>query len=152
MKKLLPFILLLFMVFGLADSSYAKKERPSGADKDEVKRLAERDFDSIINLWKDEKYEELYDYGTLSSHIRISKENFIKEMKGKAFKLMCCGDAAREIEVIYKSPTSVYVKAKIGYKSATKELFHHETFGLIFEEGKWRTDMIQILRSPRDRR
>lgn len=152
MKKLLFFTLLLFMVFGLADISAAKRGKPPSADIDETKRLSKRDFDTIIYHWKEERYEELYEYGTLSSHVRISKEGFIREMKQKKFKLMCCGDAAREIEVIYKSPTVVYVKAKMGYKSTTKEVFHHETFRLVFEEGKWRTDIMQILKLPRGRR
>ncbi len=149
MKRLILFMLLLFMVFGLADISAAKRGKPPSADIDETKRLSERDFDSIIYHWKEERYEELYEYGTLSSHIRVSKEAFIRGMKQKKFKLMCCGDAAREIKVIYKSPTVVYVKAKMGYKSNIKEAFRHETFKLVFEEGKWRTDIMHILKLPR---
>ena len=152
MKKLLFFTLLLFMVFGLADISAAKKAKQPVVDKDEIKRLSERDFDSIINLWRDEKYEELYEYGTLSSHVRISKEGFIRGMRHKKFKLMCCGDAAREIDVIYKSPTVVYVKAKMGYKNhLNKEAFRHETFRLVFEGGKWKTDIARILKLPKVR-
>lgn len=149
MKKIGLIILILFALLGFVDNSYAKKVKPPSADIDETKRLSERDFDNIIYHWKEERYDELYGFGTLSSHVRISKEGFIREMKQKKFKLMCCGDAAREIEVIYKSPTVVYVKAKMGYKSTTKEVFHHETFRLVFEEGKWKTDIAQILRSPR---
>ena len=135
MKKLLFFIPLLFMVFGLADISAAKKAKQPVVDKDEIKRLSERDFDSIINLWRDEKYEELYEYGTLSSHVRISKEGFIRGMRHKKFKLMCCGDAAREIDVIYKSPTVVYVKAKMGYKNhLNKEAFRLRPSGLYLKE------------------
>ncbi len=153
MKRLIFFMLVFFMVFGLADISAAKRGKTPSADVDETKRLAERDFDSIINLWRDEKYEELYEYGILSSHVRISKEGFIRGMKQKKFKLMCCGDAAREIDAIYKSPTVVYVKAKIGYKNhINKVAFRHETFKLVFEDGKWRTDIMQILKLPRDRR
>jgi len=153
MKKLLFLTFLFFMVFSLADISAAKRGKPPADNIDETKRLSERDFDSIINLWKDEKYDELYGYGTLSSHVRISKEGFVKEMTQKKFKLLCCGDAAREIEVIYKSPTVVYVKARMGYKNhINKEAFRHETFKLVFEEGKWRTDIMQILKLPRGRR
>jgi len=150
MKRLVLLAILLFLVFGLVNVTAAKRGKTPSVDADETKRFAERDFDSIINLWRDEKYEELYDYGTLSSHVRISKEAFIRGMKQKKFKLMCCGDAAREIDVIYKSPTVVYVKAKMGYKNhLNKEAFRHETFRLVFEEGKWKTDIMQIMKLPK---
>jgi len=150
MKRLVLLAILLFLVFGLVNVTAAKREKTPSVDADETKRFAERDFDSIINLWRDEKYEELYGYGTLSSHVRISKEGFIRGMRQKKFKLMCCGYAAREINVIYKSPTVVYVKAKMGYENhLNKEAFRHETFRLVFEEGKWKTDITQILKSPK---
>ena len=150
MKRLVLLAILLFLVFGLVNVTAAKRGKPPADNIDETKRLSERDFDSIINLWKDEKYDELYGYGTLSSHVRISKEGFIRGMRQKKFKLMCCGYAAREINVIYKSPTVVYVKAKMGYENhLNKEAFRHETFRLVFEEGKWKTDITQILKSPK---
>lgn len=149
MRKVVLSALILFIPLCFADASYAMKAKKPPIDKDEIKRLAERDFDSIINLWNAEKYEELYGYGTLSGHVRISKEDFIRRMRQKKFKLMCCGDAAREIEVIYKSPTVVYVKAKMGYKNhINKEAFRHETFRLTFEDGKWRIDLLKILKAP----
>ena len=88
-KVILLLALLLFTILGLIDLSYAKKAKPPAGDKDEIKRMAERDFETIVALWKDEDYERLYEYGRLSSHTKVSKEAFSKRMKNKRWKLMC---------------------------------------------------------------
>lgn len=151
-KVILLLALLLFTISGLIDLSYAKKVKPPVADKDEIKGMAKRDFETIVALWKDEDYERLYEYGRLSSHTKVSKEAFSKRMKNKRWKLMCCGDGAKEIEAIYKSPASVYIKAIMGYKSVVKEMKRHDTFKLTFEDGKWKIDLSQVLRVPKGER
>lgn len=152
MKKIGLIILILFVLLGFVDISYAKKAKPLVADKDEIKGMAKRDFETIVALWKDEDYERLYEYGRLSSHTKVSKEAFSKRMKNKRWKLMCCGDSAGNIEAIYKTPASVFIKAIMGYKSVVKEMKRHDTFKLTLEDGKWKIDLSQLLMAPKGER
>jgi hypothetical protein len=105
----------------------------------------------MFGLWKAGKYEDLYGYGNRKSHSSISKEQFVTKMKKKSYELASSWEAIRDIETDAASRKSVYIKAKMGYRSkggAGDTKFRTETYRLELEGDRWRIDLSKILRSP----
>jgi len=106
-------------------------------------------FTDIVSLWKDGKYESLYECGTLSSKASVGKENFVSHMGKKAWGLASSWETLRDIKVEIQHPKSAYATAKIGYKPKrggdTK--VRTETFQLKLENGAWKVDLSKIVKA-----
>ena len=105
----------------------------------------------VISLWKDGKYEELYEYGYRTNQVSLSKENFIKRMKNKSWELSTAWEAVRDVEADVVSPRSVYVRAKLGFRKKTGDetRFVTETFQMTMEGDRWRTGLYKIISCPK---
>ena len=106
---------------------------------------------TIFSLWKDGKFEELYEYGYQSKQTSISKESFIKRMQKKSWELASSWETIQNVEGDVVSPKTVYVRVKIGYKKKrggdTK--FVNETFKMSLQRERWRTDLSKFLTNPK---
>lgn len=104
-------------------------------------------FKTIITLWKNGKYDALYEYGDRKSRTGVNKEDFKRRMASKGLELAPSWETVNDIKVDIKSPTLVYTTAKIGYRSKkggdTK--FRTETYSMAFENGLWKINLQKIL-------
>lgn len=133
-------------------------QKSSGKDRTGEQKVSKRRIESdaadalqtIISFWKDEKYEALYEYGTHSSRAGMARENFIHKMEKKSWGLASSWETVQNIEAESKSPTVVYVTAKIGHKSKQGGNIKilTETFQMKLENGVWKTDLSKILKAP----
>ena len=123
-------------------------------EKRRIEYEATEALKTIISLWKDGKFEELYEYGNRAKQTSISKESFVRRMQKKSWGLASSWEAIQNVEGDVVSPRSVYVRAKIGYKRKTggDTRFVTETFKMSLEGGRWRTDLSKFLAGPRQRR
>jgi hypothetical protein len=144
-KRILLLIVLVSLIPSLAFS---------GGLTPTEKRTIESDaidvFNIIFRLWKDGKYEDLYEYGYRRSQASISKENFVIKMRNKSYELASSWETIRDIEAEVASHKLVYVRAKIGYRSKVggDTKFRTETYRIEFEGDRWRIDLSKILRNP----
>ncbi|HSB05795.1 MAG TPA: DUF4124 domain-containing protein [Thermodesulfobacteriota bacterium] len=139
------------------DSAKALKESPR-KDRHEVQKINKRTIESeaaeglktILSLWKDEKYETLYEYGTDKNKVAIAKEDFVRKMKKKNWGLASSWETVQDIETKFKKPALVYVTAKVGHKpkQGGKTKILTETYPMTLEDGVWKTDLSKILRAP----
>ncbi len=106
-------------------------------------------FQTIISLWKDERYEALYEHGDKKSRRAIRKEDFEHRMKNKEVGLASSWETIKDVRVEVESPTRVHTTAKIGYKSKKGGDAKHrtETFLMNLEKGSWKIDLQKILRA-----
>ncbi len=143
-------ILLTIILFLLTPSLSLGASLTSG-EKRRIESAAEETLKEIIDLWKNNKFEELYEYGSRTSKVSLSKEKFVNQMKNKYWGLASSWETIRDIESDVHSSTSAYVKAKIGFKpkAGGDSKFVTETFTMILESGKWRTGLSKILSSPK---
>ena len=49
-------------------------------DLKQIAFAAQRGFEHILQLWKDQRFAELYEFGTFASQVDISPEAFIRYM------------------------------------------------------------------------
>jgi hypothetical protein len=128
------------------------KNQPAGKGKETIKRnKIEGDViesvKTILSLWKDRKYDALYDCGDQKSRIAVNKEEFGHRMTKKGIGLASSWETLRDIKVEVKSATLAYATVKMGYKPAkggdTK--FRTETYRMSFENRVWKINLSKIL-------
>ncbi len=130
----------------------AGKNRPGEpkSSRSKVESDAADAFQAIVSYWKDENFEALYQCGTHKSRSGIAKENFVQKMKKKSWGLASSWETVRNVETEFKSPSIVYITAKVGYKPKqggdVRALT--ESFEMKLENGSWRTDLSKILQAP----
>jgi hypothetical protein len=142
--------LLLLVLVGLMPS-LAFAGSLTATEKKKIESDATGAFDMMFGLWKAGKYEDLYEHGSRKSHTSIAKENFVIKMKKKSYELASSWETIRDLEAEAASRKSVYIRAKIGYRSkkgAGDTKFRTETYRLELEGDRWRIDLSKILRSP----
>jgi len=140
---LLTILLIIPTLLVSADLTPEERRRVGSSAREALKE--------VISLWKDGKYEELYEYGYRTNQVSLSKENFIRRMKNKSWELSTAWEAVRDVEADVVSPRSVYVRAKLGFrkKTADETRFVTETFQMTMEGDRWRTGLYKIISCPK---
>jgi len=136
---------------GLQKSSRKDRNEKQPASKDRIESDAAETLRTILFLWRDEKYEALYAYGIDANRVKMSREEFVKKMKKKSWGLASSWETVRDMETKFKSSTSVYVSARIGYKAkqgGTVKV-QAETYQMRLDNGVWKTDLSKILQGPK---
>jgi hypothetical protein len=148
----------------LKKDAHGKKSRKESPPKKEVKKghpekqqvnknRVESDaadaLMALVMLWKEEKYEALYEYGTDRNKTAISKEKFVQRMKHESGGLASSWETLRDVDARFKSPTLVYVTAKIGHRAKTGGTvkFRTETYEMKLEKGIWKTDLSKFMKA-----
>ena len=102
-------------------------------------------FETIIDLCKRERFDEIYEYGDRYSRERMSKEMFMSQHKRCG--LASSWETVQDIEVEIISPTHVYVRAKLGFKGPRvygitgRTEFQRRISEMRLEDGEWRIDL-----------
>jgi hypothetical protein len=102
---------------------------------------------TILSLWKDGKYDVLYDHGDQKSRMAVNKEEFEHRMTKKGIGLASSWETLRDIKVDVKSATLAYATVKIGYKPTKggETKFRTEIYRMSFEKGMWKINLTKIL-------
>src|SRR4029434_1842755 len=86
-------------------------------DLRQIAFAAQRGFEHILRLWKDQRFAELYEFGTVASQVDISPEAFARYMSYASRTLQCCWLLFQHVENRVVAPDTVYVKARVGFKN-----------------------------------
>lgn len=102
---------------------------------------------TILSLWKDGKYNAMYDHGDQKSRRAVNKEDFEHRMTKKGIGLASSWETLRDIQVDVKSATLAYATVKIGYKPVRggETKFRTETYRMSFEKGMWKINLTKLL-------
>jgi len=102
---------------------------------------------TIFSLWKDGKYNVLYNHGDQKSRMTINKEDFEHRMKKKVIGLASSWETIRDIRVDVKSTTLAYATVRIGLKpkGGGETKFRTEIYRMSFENGMWKINLMKIL-------
>ena len=132
---------------GMAGAAVAD---PGPQEQRKIESQAVEAFRRIMGLWREEVYFELYDQGTAASKGRISREEFAQRMV--QLDWLPSGEInPRFLKPEYRFRTMVYIQARIPYKNKFNSgdpFSKDQTIQLLLEDGQWRIDLIQLIRSP----
>lgn len=130
---------------GAKDSFAGKEKEPINLNKIEGDVI--ESVKTILSLWKDGKYDLLYDHGDQKSRMAVNKEDFEHRMKRKRIGLASSWETIRDIQVEVRSATLAYATARIGFKpvGGGETKFRTETYRMSFEKGMWKINLTKIL-------
>jgi len=102
---------------------------------------------TILSLWKDGKYNELYNHGDQKSQRAIRREDFEHRMRKKGVGLASSWETLRDIQVDVESATLAYATVRIGLKPTRggETKFRTETYRMSFENRIWKINLTKIL-------
>ena len=139
MRKL---ILLLTIMVTLFTLSSVQGKTPYQGEA-ELKSEAERGFAEILDLWRDGRYDELYER-TLAGG-KQTKEGFIGRMSSASLRPVCCWEKLQEVRVTLKNDESVVLRAKVGLEGSVGNSFKTRDYKLVKEDGIWRIAQADLL-------
>lgn len=124
----------------------------------EVAVSAEAALREALGLWKDARYEALYERGYLEQQVAIPLEVFTRLMRREDRVPQCCWLTLRHVSATCVG-TTVYLRGTVGYEvagyvfDAARRAWAHDTGARDVEEvwplarqaGAWRVDLYQVL-------
>ena len=150
-KKFLSRLLILFCLLTIISGFLnASARQPTPAELDAIRKETKIVFKNFLQLWQEERYFELYEFGKNHSKNQLTIEEFATRMV--ELDWVPVGLLSEKIpEVNYRYRTLLYVDATILFRHKSfmdLQLSKKQSFLLIKEQGKWRFDLLQMIRSP----
>jgi len=93
----------------------------------ETMQQVESAFNEIVNLWHEQKFDELYDRFVYKDKGTISKGKFINRMTKEKKKLACCWQKVQDVKIKIYSSGKAEVKAKFGFEDQSNEITYIAT-------------------------
>jgi len=116
MRRLSLLTLALVLIAFSVPPAQARRQKqvqyqsPSGGEQEVL-----RDFEKILDLWRDGRYAELYDR---TSGGKEGKERFAKRLASAPRKPACCWEKMQEARVSLKNDRAATLRAKLGFEGS----------------------------------
>jgi hypothetical protein len=137
---------LLFVLFVCQQIVFSDELQLTPGERRRIESGAIDTFETIVSLWKREKFDEIYEYGDRASQELMSKETFSSRMKSSS-TLASSWETVRDIEVEIVSPKRVNLKAVMGFRGVDAFVWSYDTyfstriFELSLEKDEWRINL-----------
>jgi len=123
---------------------------PTSKELEQIRESVSLSFKEFIQLWSEERYFELYELGKKQYREFLTSEEFATRMVRLDWVPQQLNNET-PFDVSFRYRTLIYVNAifEFNHKTNTSLTFKKkQTFLLLWEDGKWRFDLLQMLRSP----
>lgn len=141
---------LLAIFYGLLFCSPAAGPAFADTAADEEVR---RDFEAVLDLWRDERYDELHRRTYPSGN--VSKESFIRKLSAAGVRPACCWEKLQEVRVTLSDSGKATLHARVGLETGgTVTDYRTRSFRLHREDGAWKpasSDLLSLAGSARRR-
>jgi hypothetical protein len=139
----LPVLMLVLLFTALADlPAQARRRAPPpapGAGEQQVLR----DFETILDLWRDGRFGELYER---TAGGKGGKESFTKRMAAAPRKPACCWEKLQEARVTLKGDDSATVHARLGLEGGVAGTeYVTKGFKLKRQDSVWQISQADLL-------
>ncbi len=144
----LPVWLVLALILGVG-ATHAASPTPSRPTEAWPVEAA---FREAFQLWADERFDALWERGTLTSRYRISREAFVRGMRHRVLKPTCCWGRIHAVRVDLYAPDEALVEVQVGVdvKTLGTSVVRNMIVSLRREEGVWRVTLEDFLTRPED--
>lgn len=106
-------------------------------------------FNTLMQIWKEELYFEMYDFGQKQTRVTLQKGEFVQRMVDLKWKPAIKEEKLKKVHIIYRNFAAVH--AVILFQNKTNPTYTIEKiviFPVILEKNGWKYDLTQIIRSP----
>jgi hypothetical protein len=101
-------------------------------------------LENILNLWRDGRFEELYQHTTPSG--KTTKEAFIGKLSSASRRPASSWEKMQEVNVVMNGDDAATVHAKLGFEGGVNGTeFSTRSYRLVQEEGVWKMSQSDIL-------
>ncbi len=139
MRRLLLFLAALLLIVAGTVPAPAKTLYQS---EEELKTEVRRQFEEILDLWREGNYAALYRRTTGG---RESKEAFAKRLSEAPRKPACCWEKLQDPEIAIVSNTMATIYGKVGLEGTDNTTHQTRTFTLTLSGDSWRVSRSDIL-------
>ena len=138
---------MLTIISGLSNAS---ARQPTTTELEAIHKETNIVFQNFLQLWQEERYFELYEYGKRHSRNQLTIEEFATRMVELDWvPVGFLPDNNPEVNYRYRTLLYVDVAILFRHKSFMDLQFSKEqSYLLLKEEGKWLFDLLQMIRSP----
>jgi repeat uncharacterized protein DUF1502 len=128
-------ILLGFMlVFAVGTGNPAWGATPYRSDAD-LQVEVRRGMEEILDLWRDGRYEALYERTVNSG--KQTREKFVKTLAAAPLRPACCWEKIQEVKISLMGDSTATVRARLGLEGGGGTEYKTRSFKLVREEGTW---------------
>lgn len=139
MGKLMVMLVLAWSV-GLVGTVQASQAAPAESS---IAADVERDLGAALDLWRDGRYEDLYERVVPSG--KQSKETFVRKMAAAPRRPTCCWDKMQDVQITVKNGSTVTVRAKLGFEDAVGTETVTRSFKMVRKGDTWRLSQTDIV-------
>lgn len=128
----------------------ANARQPTPAELEAIHKETMVMFKNFLQLWQEERYFELYEYGKKHSKDQLTIEEFATRMVELDWVPVGLV-SGKTPEVSYRYRTLLYVNAAIVFRHKSfidLQFTKQQSFLLLKEAGKWSIDLLQMIRAP----
>jgi hypothetical protein len=141
--------LILILAFTLS-GQVLNARQPTPAEMETISKEMRLVFETFLQLWQEERYFEMYDFGKKQSKEILSLEEFATRMVELDWVPVGLSPE-KPSEIYYRYRTLLYMNAHIVFRHKSfydLQFTKPKAFLLQKEEGSWKFDLIQMIRSP----
>ena len=146
MKKRLAIYLVCCCLLGgmmAQDAGARSKRKPVTGYAAENGMQPQQGLEEILNLWRDGRFEELYDHTTQSG--KTTREAFLKKMADASRRPASSWEKMQEVNVTMNGDDSAMVHAKLGFEGGINGTeFSTRSYRLVREGGVWKISQADI--------
>jgi hypothetical protein len=132
MNYLLVVITVIILTFTGGDAS----ARNSYQSEEEASNSAKASFEQILDLWRDGRYDDLYERTQRSG--KTAKEDFGRKLENGTYKPACCWQKMQDVSVHLENDAFAVVRAKIGLENGSDVTYKTRSYKLVREGDAWR--------------
>ena len=100
-------------------------------------------FEEILDLWRDARYDELYERTQRSG--KVAKEDFANRLENSTTKPACCWQKMQDVSVHVENNDFAVVRAKIGLEGDGDIKFKTRSYKLVREGNTWRISQSDLI-------
>lgn len=142
-------IIFILLFFCLTGSLRAESTQPNKYELAIIEDNIRSSFDTLMQIWKEELYFEMYDFGQRETKKVLKKAEFVQRMVDLKWKPAVEKETLKKVHIIYRNFGSVHVVVNFQNKiNATYTIKKEIVFPIILEKNTWKYDLTQIIRIP----
>lgn len=140
MTRLVATALLVLSMVCAGGAAGKEAYQPSS---DTISAEVRRDFETILDVWRDGRYDDLF---TRTREGKETRESFGRKLADATLRPSCCWEKIQDVSVTVKGDSSAVVHAKLGFDGETAgTVFKTKSFKLVKEAGTWKVARSEIL-------
>lgn len=130
-------VIILSLCSGTAS---ARNSYQSDGDAESSARAA---FESILDLWRDGRFDQLYERTQRSG--KKAKEDFVRKMENGVYRPACCWQKMQDVTVHIENGDFASVRAKIGLEGGSDITYKTRSYKMVREGDVWRISQSDLL-------